>query len=550
MNDADLIRLIKEKSAAIRSESDLDGIRNSFDADLSTADVVWATLSPRQKNSLCKHFEFRTAFSEDGDLYPCVDKTGAGSWKHNPTGLFVLLHGQATVMSGEYSIVLREGIGERVVAGRLAIPEDAREFFNRRRSTNTYHRFVLLEKKCHNVSIRFHKGSSYLVLDGANSTVFIQRLNASLLTRRILNDIGISGLLSRKKDPIVTDTDDPQVFCFSPGNVLIKGGSVAERILFVAKGSCLIFKQTDRRQGSTVCVGSLSSPSFIGFSSVLLDQNTNDCTFGIHPVSVVAVQGGYAFSFCSRKFLAAISAAGKVDAFRFLAECQKIWNTASEEDDCYCHEKRNDSVSEVGIAEEEDANDPLRNAINTNNSAAKQEDEERNEDGVDSITDLISNIWKGKLKRSKLLTAIHESFTSDDNLFQSSEPNDVDHDLFHSISKQLLREIMANLERDCGVSFGCEDDDPFHNFTIKADEPDREQMSLEMPSQITDRLDKMAGHFLGLGRKRPPEYDNSDPFLLPAPSTVDRRMHGKTLPIVRRSKGSIDPVVYNEKEWL
>lgn len=91
--------------------------------------------------------------------------------------------------------------------------------------------------------------------------------------------------------------------------------------------------------------------------------------------------------------------------------------------------------------------------------------------------------------------------------------------------------------------------DPFHNFTINSDDSDQ-QMALLMPTPLDNRLAHMADNFLGLGRKRPPQYDDSDPFLSPVPSSVDRKMHGKTLPIVRRAKGSIDPVSYNEKEWV
>jgi hypothetical protein len=47
---------------------------------------------------------------------------------------------------------------------------------------------------------------------------------------------------------------------------------------------------------------------------------------------------------------------------------------------------------------------------------------------------------------------------------------------------------------------------------------------------VPDRIDCMADRCLG--RRRLPEYVDSDPLLEPCPSVVSREMHGKTLPIV------------------
>lgn len=77
---------------------------------------------------------------------------------------------------------------------------------------------------------------------------------------------------------------------------------------------------------------------------------------------------------------------------------------------------------------------------------------------------------------------------------------------------------------------------PFHNFTttssndgnIDTTESDN-HMSLSMPPQISNRIAQMEKC---LGRNRIQEYDNTDPFLKPYPSVVDRKMHGKTLPII------------------
>ena len=73
---------------------------------------------------------------------------------------------------------------------------------------------------------------------------------------------------------------------------------------------------------------------------------------------------------------------------------------------------------------------------------------------------------------------------------------------------------------------------PFHNFTttssnggnIDTTESDN-HMSLNMPPQIPNRIVQMEKC---LGK----EYDNTDPLLKPYPSVVDRKMHGKTLPII------------------
>lgn len=106
---SDAILLIKNKSTAIRTESDLDLIRTTFDEDLSKADTVWAALSNKQKNTLCKYFEFKAALSDDGDLYPCVDKAGIHWLQYNPAGIFILVRGEAIVSTGEHSIVIRGG---------------------------------------------------------------------------------------------------------------------------------------------------------------------------------------------------------------------------------------------------------------------------------------------------------------------------------------------------------------------------------------------------------------------------------------------------------
>lgn len=524
----DAIRLIKNKSPAIRTEVDIDLIRTTFDGVLG-ADPVWAILSTPQKNCLCKHFEFKAALSEGGDLYPCVEKTAVRqhALDNSLAGLFILLRGDAKVSLGPHSIVIhgRDGFA---VLGRLPIPEDV-PLQSDESNASLYHRFVALARGCMDVSVQFFRGASYIHLPILKSRPFIEKLNASLLTRRMLVDIGMSGLLQCEHR--MSDNGISKVFQFRPGTVLIKQGSVANRVLFIAKGSCFIFRSANKHS-PPLCVGSLSSPSFIGFSPLLGEDN--DENFGIHPVSVVAVEVGFAYSLCSRQFLSIIkqSTNDLVQAFTILADCQKIWIDAADE---YYADSERDELDTV----EEDTEKPV-----------EYETEEQSNKNDINIADLISNIGNGKLQRTKMLTALHGSLI-EEKPHVGEDLNDLDHPLLQSISKNLLKEIMTNLERDCGVTFGCcnEGHDPFHNFSIYSDNAEA-QMTLLMPTPVPGRLACMADNFLGLGRKRHPKYDDSDPFLMPVPSAVDRKMHGKTLPIIRRAKGSIDPVVYNEKEWV
>ena len=526
----DVIRLIKNKPAAIRTEQDLDLIRKTFDVDLSNTDAVWASLSRKQKNILCKYFEFKAALSEKGDLYPYFDKMGADAQNSIPAGLFILFHGNAVVSTGLHSIVIHGGDGIRVgraVLGRLQLPEDANDFFvkaeetMRSKNTSLYHKFVSLEKGCKEVSVHFHRGASYLMLPESKSRIFIERLNASLLTRCVFRDIGVTELL----DPNTANSDDSsKIWRFKPGNVLLQEGTVANRVLFIAKGSCFVFRRTcPKNPSQQLCVGSLTSPSFIGFAPLLIDCKTNGDSFGIQPVSVVAVQEGYAFSFCSRQFINVLKNTNPdtdlVNAFKYLADCQSIWTNAEDID--FSGE---DKTEELNSTNQEACHMPVTEEVNV--------DDDKHHADI-GINGLISNIECGKLKRKQLLESLHESLASYPN--NKSILRNIHHPLLQSISKHLLKEIMTNLERECGVTFGrSEGDDPFHNFTIESNATE-EHMALLIPRPDLDRLHRMADNFLGLGRKRPPKYDDSDPFLLPVPSAVDRKYHGKTLPIVRRA---------------
>jgi hypothetical protein len=154
-------------------------------------------------------------------------------------------------------------------------------------ASSVYHRFVGLEKRTKNVRIHFQKGASYLYLPGAKSDVLIERLNAILVASAVLRDIGISGLLKQNK----------RRFChFKARDVLVKQGNIARRVLLLVKGSCFVFRSSNKRRAQ-VCVGSLASPSFV-FSPQLLDSVNDDC---FYPVWIVAVSDGYVLV-CSRRF--------------------------------------------------------------------------------------------------------------------------------------------------------------------------------------------------------------------------------------------------------
>jgi len=117
----------------------------------------------------------------------------------------------------------------------------------------------------------------------------------------------------------------------------------------------------------------------------------------------------------------------------------------------------------------------------------------------------------------------------------------------------ILVDVMEALSQGCGIDFTkCEGDDPFHNFVV--DKPPAAntengtgcdlQMLLKMPFRMPNRLSNMANECLG--RKRPAAYDDSDPFLEPCASVVSRKMHGKTLPMVRQVQCA-DPLAAKRK---
>eukprot|EP00571_Detonula_confervacea_P009097 CAMPEP_0172317150 /NCGR_PEP_ID=MMETSP1058-20130122/30657_1 /TAXON_ID=83371 /ORGANISM="Detonula confervacea, Strain CCMP 353" /LENGTH=561 /DNA_ID=CAMNT_0013031637 /DNA_START=644 /DNA_END=2326 /DNA_ORIENTATION=+ len=553
-NFPEVARILKNRSAAIRSEDDLRCIRNALDPALNEADVVWAALSARQKIALCKHFELKTVFQDEGQSV-CVDRRARGIRSGNDSGgLYILVRGRAILSCGSPSLLVHGGIDGGgnsqlgVVLGRLALPsEDAHDFF-KHGARSLYHRFVSLQNKQGNVvSIHFEKGSTYIVLPEPQSRHFLDRLNASLIAKRVLNDIGIADLLCTKTHETVCCNDEnkpAKVFGFREGQILIKEGDDSDRVLFIATGSCLIFRNNEEQE--IHCVGSISSPCFIGITALFGDRDSDGVSVDEgQPVSVVAAADGFAFSFCSLCFLKSFKPEA-INAFQFLAQSQMAaWAAPTggkEEEEEDALTTQNDSVEEEG---EIAPSLTVGNQLNILTDKLKfQVEESYKENSVivnmpkknsDTSIDADENLLKGKLNRLKFLSAIHETLSND---LSRDVAGDVVHNretwLLGCNKSNILSDIMQALSKGCGVDFtNCDGNDPFHNFIIDtpADTSSDLQMSLKMPSQMPNRIVHMSEKCLG--RKRPPEYDNSDPFLKPCPSVVSRKMHGKTLPMVR-----------------
>ena len=108
-------------------------------------------------------------------------------------------------------------------------------------------------------------------------------------------------------------------------------------------------------------------------------------------------------------------------------------------------------------------------------------------------------------------------------------------DRYHGVSRERLRHKFIQ----------CDGNDPFHNFNIAVKSDNGMSMQLPFPTPGKLRLQNENC----LGRKRPLECDDSDPFLTPEPSVLpSRKIHGKILPIVRRSRDCVGPLVYKEEE--
>lgn len=590
-------RVLKTRSAAVRTEDDLRIVVGALDPVLAASDAVWAALSARQKLLLCKHFELRTVFEDEcRDRLRVERRAGAGAGAASAGdegsgagGLFVLVHGRATVACAGRSLVVRAGTTggargrPRKALGRLYVPSvDARDFLGRAGADeggaggSPYHRFVSHEGgRGGDVTVRFDKGSTYVVLPESRSRPFLDRLNASLIAKRVLDDVGIGGLLRDQTHGAgcaravpATDGEDKavKVFRFRAGQILIKEGDAPDRVLFLAMGSCLVLRENEERE--THCVGSTLSPCFVGMPALFGrgDSEGDAVADGVQPVSVVAATGGYAFSFCSICFLASVDKAPSkrklLNAFRFLARTQMAaWTirpVVKERDD-----KKEDEEDEMGEEDStgttddnsEDEQEIIpRKAMNIQQNCLVemlklQVDESANENSIKTNTpngnperpiELDPNLMTGKLNRFKFLTAIHEKMSSDPS--RDAAENDPVRDrvkwLVEGNKDNILSDVIRALSKGCGVDVAkCEGSDPFHDFV--GDGPagtavEDYRMSLRTPRQIPNRLRHMADETLG--RRRPPEYDDSDPFLKPCPSVVSRKMHGKTLPMVRRVK--------------
>lgn len=576
-----------KKSAAVRTEDDLRQIVAALEPALA-ADAVWAALSPRQKRRAGKHLELTTAFEDGGDVW-CVEKgrvAGARRDDPPPCGLCILVRGRATIAHAGRSLVVHGGDGGthklRMVLGRLSVPSgDAREFFKRgpaiEGKDSLYHRFVPPKRgREGDVTARFERGSTYIVLPETQSRRSLGRLDASLVAMRVLGDLEMATLLRKRTHnrhcaraaPLEGVTRATWVFPFWAGHILLREGDAPDRILLVATGSCLILR-SDKEQEFR-CVGSLAAPCFVGISPFFGggDHGGKGADGGAQPVTVVAATDGHAFLFCPNCFLTALdndstsdATAGEctpksrlVLAFQSLARSQmEAWALRPGIGEAACEEEEA-LVTHDAVAEDDDDEfwsefdqgqseaDPGQKRLIEKLRAAQEKEilemKMRTENSKMPI-DVDSKISKGKLNRSKFLAAIHETFS--DNCMAVTEPSPfVDNRekwLLEGDKSNVLRDTIAALSKGCGAdATAVEDNDPFHNFAVDAPlgtDGDL-RMSLQKPPLMPNRLERMATTCLG--RKRPPEYDDSDPFLKPHPSMVSRKLHGKTLPIVRRNQ--------------
>jgi len=469
---------------------------------------------------LVKYYEFVHEFDTD-NLYT--------------DGLFVLLRGKATVSSVGQSLIINAKPGcdleAQHVLGQLTFPNSSTELFFKN-IENTNHE----TRQGRKTTIHFDKGSTYLVLRPAHSTAYLERLQGSLVGKSVLNDIGIGEILQKKSHEIDCNgsVGNPiKVFSFREGQILTRQGDDTDQVLLIATGSCLVYRENEENE--VHCVGSFVAPCFIGLTPFLQDYDI--CILEKEQVSVVAVERGVAISFCSSCFVTVMSSKLK-DAFTNLARTQmKTWTTfATDEDETSNSMDPQHQKAEEAASKEESA---YQTSIRTN--ATVDEDDEND---TTIAHDLNERLQTGRLKRSKVLSTIHNTILSSSDLNNSKEQLDVIHNrekwLLDTDKPNLFYDIMIALTNDCGVDYTmCERNHPskgpFHNFTttsndgnIDTTESDN-HMSLSMPPQISNRIAQMEKC---LGRNRIQEYDNTDPFLKPYPSVVDRKMHGKTLPII------------------
>ena len=563
---SEVVRILKNRSPAIRNEEDLLAIRNLFNPTLSASDIVWAALSHKQKLVLCKYFVFKTVYEDEGQM-ACVERRDAVvvSKKESSYGIFILIKGRATISITDGPSLLVDSGGDSSqlghVLGRLSIQsDDANDFFKHDATTSCeggnismYNQFMS-NRRGNGVIVRFEKGSTYTFLPETQSRQFLDRLSASLTAKRVLNDVGIMNLLSKQTHENGCSNDSlldgenkaTKVFQIKAGQILIKEGDSVDKVVFIAKGSCFILRSN--RENEVHCVGSLIAPCFVGITALFDNVKSG----GLQPVSVMAATNGCAFSFCSLCFLTSVDRASVTNAFRDLAKCQlaawSIRHHAIENEEVGALPAPRD-CSKVIRPRVKAKQQPLPVNIELLTGQSTKENSINMDESSESIQSSIdiNALYKGKLNRSKFLSAIHETMSIDLKEERTIE-NDVvgGRDTLGLIDwdkSNALADIISALSENC-VQVDvptCEGTNPFHNFTINSvasvSNEDGLQMLLQMPFslQSTSRLRHMADKCC-LGRKRPPEYDDSDPLLMPTPSVVSRKMHGKTLPVVRQIK--------------
>ena len=100
-------------------------------------------------------------------------------------------------------------------------------------------------------TIHFDKGSTYLVLRSAHSAPYLERLQGSLVGKRVLNDIGIGDILQKKSHEIDCNgsVGNPiKVFSFREGQILTRQGDEPDRVLLIATGSCLVYQKNEENE--------------------------------------------------------------------------------------------------------------------------------------------------------------------------------------------------------------------------------------------------------------------------------------------------------------
>ena len=252
----------------------------------------------------------------------------------------------------------------------------------------------------------------------------------------MLNDIGIGDILQKKSHEIdcnCSGSNPIKVFAFKDGQICLKQGDEPDRVLLVATGSCLVYRKN--KENEVHCVGSFVAPCFIGLTPFLQDDI---CSLEKEQVSVVAVERGVAISLCSSCFVTVMSSKMK-DAFTNLARTQmKMWTTTDEDETSNSMDPQHQKAEEVASKEES----AYQKSIHANATI----DEDENDTTAHALDEVLQ---KGRLKRSKVLSTIHNTISSD--LNNTKEQLDVIHNrekwLLDIDKQNLLRDIMVALSK-------------------------------------------------------------------------------------------------------